>query len=228
MSAETAPSEDDTVLAGEYALGLLDAAERRAFELRLGGEPALRRLVAEWHSGLVTLTDAIAPVAPPAQLAAQIERRLFPAPRTGKVLATLVAAAAGRCRRCGGGAGGGDHRAALIAPPPSPQFGATIASADSGLVVLASLDSASGKLTVERRSGAPATGRSLELWVIPAGAQVPLSLGVIDEARDHRAASADLAAAIRDGTLAVSDEPQGGSPDGKPGKVLAAGPVTRL
>ena len=46
--------DDDTVLAGEYALHLLDPNARRAFEARLSREPELRAMLRDWDENLVT------------------------------------------------------------------------------------------------------------------------------------------------------------------------------
>ena len=45
----TPSPEDLHVLAGEYVLGTLPAAERQAVEYRLPADPALQHAVAEWE-----------------------------------------------------------------------------------------------------------------------------------------------------------------------------------
>ena len=70
--------------------------------------------------------------------------------------------------------------------------------------------------------------RATELWVIPAG-QAPISLGLIrTDTVERKVIPAELALRLVTGaTMAVSDEPVGGSPTGQPtGDVLAAGPLT--
>ncbi len=71
--------------------------------------------------------------------------------------------------------------------------------------------------------------KSYELWLI-APSQAPKSLGVIDAATDGRHLSADRGV-VRGATYAVTLEPKGGSPDGKPsgapvfyGKLVPVGP----
>lgn len=225
MSAETALPEDDIALAGEYALGLLAAEERRAFEARLDLEPALRRLVAEWQEGLVPLAEGIAPVTPPAELKAQIDARLFAARPPAQRRLSLA-------RLLFGGLAGAVVMLALLllllplADPGAgaPDFRAEIATPDRALVVLASLDADTATLRVARTAGAPAPGRSLELWLIaPGGA--PVSLGTIDPAETAVAVAPELLPGFAGGTLAISEEPPGGSPTGVPTVVLAAGEV---
>ncbi|MGB5560404.1 MAG: hypothetical protein WBN04_20615, partial [Paracoccaceae bacterium] len=77
MSQADDPNDDDIALAGEYALHLLDAEARRAFERRLAGDPALRNLLRDWDQGLVSIADEIPSVKPPRQLKKRIEKTLF-------------------------------------------------------------------------------------------------------------------------------------------------------
>ena len=72
--------------------------------------------------------------------------------------------------------------------------------------------------------------RSMQLWLIPAGDR-PHSLGLIARGQPVRLiVPADLAGRLTsDATLAVSLEPQGGSPTGQPtGPVIANGKLTSL
>jgi len=71
--------------------------------------------------------------------------------------------------------------------------------------------------------------KSYELWII-APSQAPKSLGVIDAATGPRGLSAERGA-VREATYAVTVEPKGGSPTGKPsgapvffGKLVPVGP----
>jgi anti-sigma-K factor RskA len=74
--------------------------------------------------------------------------------------------------------------------------------------------------------------RSYELWLIPSGGDTtPRSLGLIEPGRPVRLAiPAALAARFTpDATLAVTREPPGGSPDGKPTlPAIAAGKLMNL
>ena len=64
----TPSPEDLSVLAGEYVLGTLPAAERQAVQQRLPGDRALQQAVAEWEARLLPLTQLAEPIAPPAAL----------------------------------------------------------------------------------------------------------------------------------------------------------------
>ena len=69
--------------AAEYVLGLLPEAEARAFHARLGQDRDLQRDVEAWQDYFSTLTDEIAPVAPPPQVLRRIEARLYGRRRRG-------------------------------------------------------------------------------------------------------------------------------------------------
>jgi anti-sigma-K factor RskA len=76
---------------------------------------------------------------------------------------------------------------------------------------------------------AAAPGHGHELWMIAPGGR-PHPMGMMPRTGAMRATlPADVAAQLREGvTLAVSVEPEGGSPTGLPtGAVIAAGPLVR-
>jgi anti-sigma-K factor RskA len=74
----------------------------------------------------------------------------------------------------------------------------------------------------------PPPGRAFELWAIPANAKRPEPLGVIPPSGTLRIAA--LARPIGEGaTLAISIEPQGGSPTGQPtGPVVFTGALRAI
>jgi anti-sigma-K factor RskA len=214
--------DDDEALAGEYALGLMASDVRRAFEARLAREPALREQVRAWQERLASLADEVAPVAPPPRAKAAIDARLFAPARTRRWSWTRFL-------------GGSVTAAALVLallvwtgpPTTGPALTAEIAADDRSLVYVVLFEPARGRIEVTRTDGAPAAGRVHELWLIAEGAPVPVSLGVVpDDGRVTLALPQALSAAVAGGTLAVSDEPPGGSPTGQPtGAVLALGRV---
>ncbi len=224
--------EDDSVLAAEYALGLLTADAALAFEARLVSEPGLRAKYAAWADDLAGLTDDIAPVAPPAALERRIEALLFGADTArrpfagwrglGWLVGGAVAAALALLLVVDAG---------LLTPdaPSAPLYTADIAAEDGSLRIAASYDAEAGALLVQREAGAAPEGRALELWLI-AGTAAPVSLGVLP---DNGTARFDIAEALRPqlpgAVLAISDEPPGGSPTGAPtGSVLATGAITSI
>ena len=226
------PEDGDDLRAAEYAMGLLDPEERRAIEERLLAEPALRDRVASWERDLARMADTVDPVVPPAALRRRIERRLFGRPvalwrRMGFGPALLAATVAVVVVIAGLRLG---WQALPQGAPFVAQLAATEAVEDAPETPVAriALDPEAGRLTVRLTGLAPGPGRAHELWLIEEGAD-PVSLGLL---RPGAAVTLPLPPALRGavapGTLlAISDEPEGGSPTGQPtGAVLAAGPIT--
>lgn len=229
MSGQDQPERDeDRILAGEYALGLLSPQAAAAFEARLLQEPALRAAYAAWAEDLAEMTDDIAPERPPARVWDAIEAQLsqpalpawlawFGGMRGGAVLAAAAVVLAL-------GLGLFGPRSPVV-PVGAPQV-ADLAAEDGSLIVQAVYDTATGRLFVEREAGAAAPGRALEMWLI-AGDAAPVSLGVLpQDPRGVLQVPEALRNRVGGALLAISDEPPGGSPTGAPtGDVLAAGPV---
>ncbi len=231
MTGPDDTDRDDAALAAEFALHLLDANERAAFERRLAVEPDLQRLVREWDEHFAVFAQEVAGVKPPRRLKKAVTARLHGAEPAaappplwlrwrlgigGAVLALLVGLAL--------------LFGSFTAPPESPRFTAELAAEDRSLVVRASLDVEAAVLRVEPLAGGAPAGRVLEMWLIAEDASAPVSLGIFaDDAPTVLAMPGALRDRIDGATLAISDEPPGGSPTGAPtGSVLAVGQVTRL
>jgi len=208
----------------------MDPPFARAFEARLAADPALRDEVAGWEADFAALTDDIAPEAPPHGVWHAITRELFgDAERrslwarigVGQALigAALAAAIAFAVMQAG-----------LLGPGGQPEYRASVAAEDQSLQFTAEYDTDSGNLYLTRVAGDAAPGRSLELWLI-AGDAAPVSVMVWPSGaeREEILLPAPMAAALPGATLAISDEPEGGSPTGAPtGPVLATGEVVPI
>lgn len=208
------PEEDDDFLAGEYVLGTLDLAERSAAEARLR-DPAFAARVSAWEERLSGLNADFAPVPLPENLLPKIEARLFPQAPKRSWWADL--------RLWGGVAVASVALVAYLAlTPPRPELTATITADQGTLQFSASITE--GRLTITRVAGAPAdAAHSHELWII-AGNDPPVSLGVIPEGVEVISLPGASAGAL----LAVTLEPPGGSPTGKPtGPIVAKGALIK-
>lgn len=227
------PDEPERPLAAEYVLGVLDAAERRLAEDRLAREPAFAAEVAFWESRLGPLADDVAPVTPPAALWTRIEASL---PRTGSVAPVRPSLwnslAFWRTLSVGSLGLAAAALAALLFPPTTAQMPmpmvARLGPASGGTSFVAAIDPARRAVMIIPAALAASDPRVPELWVVPADG-IPRSLGVFDPARPAAINVPDalLPQLTREAALAVSLEPPGGSPTGRPtGPVVAQGTLT--
>jgi anti-sigma-K factor RskA len=223
-------------LAAAYAAGTLRGPARRRFEALLPAHPALREAVRAWQARLLPLTAAVPPIAPPARVWQRIETRLDGSLATAPVPSVGLGSRLAFWRGLAGFASvAALSLAVLIASPSSapPPIVVVLSStapgpAGGGAVTASFVASISGDgralVTRPLVNVAAQPDRALELWAIPPGG-APRSLGVI---------SASGATVVRKrealegaDTLAVTLEPPGGSPTGKPtGPVLYAGKLT--
>ena len=223
---DTRPGEGpppDEALVAEYVLGLLDPTEAGLLEARMAREPRLGRLHAEWEAWFAPLMGD-EPVDPPARLRQRIEARLFPTRRGSFGLRALLGGASGLL--AGGVAAVILSVVVPLAPAFTPTLSAEVAATEAGgaIAVSAAADPERSILRIAVEGRDPAPGRVFQLWGI-AGAEAPVSLGLIGE--DGTLVVAEPAVALAEGlVIAVSDEPEGGSPEPVPtGPVLAAGPL---
>lgn len=219
--------DDLDVLAGEYVLGTLDAAAAAEVAAALPSNPPLRAAVEFWQGHLHPLTALTAPAVPdPANWDAIRARIAAPAGAAGArgarqsatwwrgVAAAAVVIAVGL--------------AGYIASiPPSPgRVTVTLLRGPHESTARWVAVIAQNRLAL-RATVAPtlAAGRSYELWAIAPGKAAPEPLGVV--ARDGALSVPSVPSRLGAGTtLAISIEPAGGSPTGKPtGPVVFTGTV---
>ena len=222
-------NDDDDLLAAEFALGLLDAAEAEAVQRRARMDATLSLRIAWWR-------DQMAPLAREAET---------PAP--DHVWARIDAALPGNdnadaARPWKWATGGmGLIAAGLLAviglqpgptPPVAPQQPTApmvaALSGDTGNIVAISYDAGTGQLTVAPSALDPGKGDA-ELWVIPDGGK-PQSLGVVSatQAQAHQVPAVHQALVKAGATFAITQEAKGGSPDGNPhGPIVASGKIIR-
>jgi anti-sigma-K factor RskA len=234
-----APEDEQKLVAAEYVLGVLDMTDRRIAARQIERTPALARDVEDWEQRLGSLVDGIAPEAPPAQTWDRIEAaiggpRTKPAPvadpglwqsllfwRTFAIGSAALAAAS---------VAGLTY--VSLTPPPAARtpMMATLGQTSGQPGFVAAVGSDGRTLTIVPAALLTDDQRSMQLWLIPAGDR-PYSLGLIARGQPVRLiVPADLAGRLTsDATLAVSLEPQGGSPTGQPtGPVIANGKLTSL
>ena len=224
--ADTTLTEDDRALAAEYALSLLEDQEAEDAATRVRDDAGFAAEVVAWQRNLSALTDALDPVQPSAAARRALMARVFgrkpasalrwlrPPMWIGLGVAALVAVAL-----------------FVYTPgplqPTGPVYTAQLTPEQRSFVLTATLQPDSGLLNLVRSStSAPPAGRVTELWAIAPDA-APVSLGVVPlEGEWQITLPENLRAVAVSLTLALSDEPTGGSPTGAPtGAVLAAAAV---
>lgn len=212
-------------LAGEYVLGTLDADERRAAEARLASDSTFRAAVAEWETRLQPLADGAAPLDPPDGLLERILGRIDGEDRGPAANVVELRRAVRRWRLTSAIVGAAAAALAgivvvdVVTPPvQQTEFVAVLTAEGAAPKFVATVNVAEGTLSIRRVGEAPPPDRSYELWAIEPGRD-PRSLGVVDASL-----SRTLDHSPDDLTLAISLEPEGGSPTGAPtGPVVFSG-----
>ena len=244
------------VLAGEYALGVLEGAALVAAQQRLLSDRDFADEVEWWRHRLACLAEAAGEFEPSPLAWQAIERRLEGA-REGDGPAGPLPLERPAARGVSGwGLGLGMAGAAAIAaaltfvlvqpaggPTPAPvptsqptetQAGerliAQLASEDGAITLAGLVDAQSGRLDLSTTGLTPAAGQAAELWVVPAGG-APQSLGLIPA--DGRVAreltAAERAALIEGASLAVTYENAADAPHPAPTTdILLIGGLTRV
>jgi anti-sigma-K factor RskA len=244
MTDDPDMTPETDVLAAEYAMGLLEGEAKRAFEARLAAEPGLLRAVRDWEARFATLAEAeVAEVAPPPRLKAAVEARLFAvgddAPRFWNRLAfwrglsavTGAVAAAALLAVVLPSSGPPPVEPPVEGIPPGTILMSHLVPVEGSGLGLALTREPSGALQVRRVAGGPSTGRAQEVWLIPDADTAPISLGLLsDAALTTLTPTPEVAALFGAGaTVAISEEPPGGSATGAPtGPILAAGQLLPL
>ncbi|HTR09753.1 MAG TPA: anti-sigma factor [Paraburkholderia sp.] len=231
---------DDDLRCAEYALGVLDSDSRRALEREVLHNAALRATLDTWLARFAPLAEDLPGIEPPARVWTRVQRDLgfLPVP-------TKTPARGGWWNDVGlwRWFGIGASAAALVLLAVNlvtlreTQRTATVVAQDGYMVAtIARSDGvAHWTATVDVRRARMvvvpavhpqvAAGHSTELWLIPPGAK-PVALGIVptDAPASMPLSPRILAQMSTRAILAVSVEPQGGSPTGQPtGPVIATG-----
>ena len=105
-----------------------------------------------------------------------------------------------------------------VAAPKMAEFVAVFQKDDASPAFLLTVDVEKRVLSVRKVGAEQQAGKSYELWILPASATVPRSLGLVgDQEFTVRRALADYdAPTLHNATFGISLEPAGGSPTGKP------------
>lgn len=231
-------SIEDGALAGEFALGVLEGDELALALRRMLAEPDFAAAVERWRERIGPLFAETAEVEAPATLWPSIERALDvpEAANDNAVIARLRRWRAGAFVSTGLAASlaavlaFGQAETVPIAPAaPARPMVAQLAPEGAPATLLAAWDADRGMVRI-MPAALPTRGMAPQLWLIPADG-TPRSLGMIrmDAMHDMPVTPEQRAMMSEAVTLAVSLEPEGGSPTGLPtGPVVASGKFSAI
>lgn len=218
-----------SLLAAQYVLGTLAGPARKRFERLLLQDAALRGEVARWEGRFHWLMAVLVPLRPRAQVWAGIERIVRGSTYLGTVSGAPPAANRPWLLRTWAGLATAASialavvllsRPTAVAPPPvaqqaAPSYVALVQMPNSTMHWTLSIAPAKGHMTAQAGgTPPPLDGHSPELWWIsPSG---PVALGVLPISGGGTMPLPKGIDAGGEIQLAVSIEPAGGSPTGKP------------
>lgn len=236
MSQNLSPKQLDQIEAAEYVLRLMPRDQERAFEARMASNRVLENHVSDWVRHFSPLNEEIVAKSPPSAIRGRLMTDLFgddpqPTPywQTANPWRSLTFLTGGLAAAFGlallaevflGGADSGIN---------GPVYVTEITARSDDLRLLALFEAETGVLRLSRTSGVITDDRSFELWAIE-GDLPPHSLGLLSsETQTSVTVPQDLRLDLSKLIFAISEEPAGGSAEGKPsGTILAAGRLTGL
>ena len=213
------------ILAAEYVLGTLWGEDRRAFEARVAGDATVRDLIAAWQDRLRPLGETDPEVVPSAEVWQSIEKALGLRRPTRQVrngwlqqlwenvvlwrwasFATAVAAVA--------------LAAVLVLKPADvrDRYVAVLDDQDGRPAWLVSVDLKANTLAIRPVKSVSPGKKSYELWALPGAGRPPRSIGLLNASTQTviRPPPSLRDTPSKGYTLAISLEPEGGSPTGLP------------
>ncbi len=233
---------DRESLAGEYVLGLLDGAEKEAFEKRVARDAALDAAVTRWRMRLAPIDATARPVEPSAGLWQRIEEGLEGATVRHRAAASRPGLGSRFVQWWDnlwlwrGAAFAGAAIALLLAiglvaaldrARRQPVMVAVLMT-DANIAAAVVNTFADGRVELLPLQDIPVpSGYALEIWTLWDRALGPRSVGLIDRARavPLRLDNLPLGA---DQLFEITVEPASGSPSGRPtGPIVAKGLTAR-
>lgn len=234
-------------LAADYVLGTMPVRTRQRFEAMLKINPPLRRAVAAWEARLIPMASAVPAITPPKRVWRAIQDRIF-----GKHVEKHTVnrdqqstwwSSLGFWRTATGFAMVALIAFSLLVLLPAMDDSTIDPATDSMMVVvMEDTRTQTPAMTVSWESGGAkhrllrlrvighaemAPDTAWELWMVPRGDGAPISLGLITthELQTLRIPGALAQPLDEAWGLAMTVEPKGGSPSGRPtGPMLYRGP----
>ena len=226
-------------LAAEYVLGTLSGAARKRFEYYISQDPSLQALVQKWGQVLNPMGSLVEAIEPPKRVWKEIERRLNLKNSNKSLWSSLALwrtiSLIGATLTIVVGLYLGPFKS--IQPSLPTDYLAVIENSQSQGAWVISTDLKQKRLIVRNlKTQQIASNKDFELWLLPDASKKktfksPISVGLIRaSAMTELSLSDKVFNAIQQaGGVAVSLEPQGGSPTGLPtGPVLYQGKLQLL
>ena len=231
-------THDPHELAGEYVLGTLTQARRRAVEAALPHDAALRAAVGYWEERLLPLATLVEPVAPPPSLWPRIERSLGPAARPASAPAAATGAWWERLGLWRALAAGGFAAAAIMAAVvgirlhdvQQPRYMVVLAAPQDAAPgwVLKLVDDDTLRLEPLVNTPVPEQ-RALQLWTKADDWKGPVSLGLVKPGATVDVKLDKLPKIVPNQLFEITLEPAAGSPLDRPtGPILYIGRAIAL
>ncbi len=231
-------SDELEALAGEYALGTLDTADRRKAEARMAMDPAFREAVITWQTRLAPLDDTAAPLVPNPTLWSRIES-LIPSqkpamPHSQPSGLARLWDSLGFWRPLGlSSALAGLVLAVALAitiarGPMKPDYVAVLNTGDGRAAAVVNVYADGTVNLIPLEDIRVPQGRIIEVWTLQSREQGPVSIGRLDRARTLKLDLKNLGKPEANHLFELTLEPPGGSPTGKPtGPILMKGLAAR-
>jgi anti-sigma-K factor RskA len=221
----------DEVLAGEYVLGVLSLEDRQKVERRMRSDRQFAAIVSRWEQNLSEFNEEYEAVTPSSSVYPKMEKRIFGNVAFGAQLwnSLLVwrSVAFGSLFLAAGVLVFAITNEGTLRGTSGKQLTASLSGQNSPIALLANYDVSNGRLKITPVAAGKPEDKSLELWLIR-GSDPAEALGVLPQGGDGEIVlPPELHGKLTEGAIiAVSVEPFGGSPTGKPtGDVVASGTI---
>ena len=230
---------DRDLLAAEYALGLLEGEQLLAARGLAATDAAFARAIEDWQARLAPLFNEIDAQAPPEALWERIRLAIAGTPQAGNVVelkrklglwkglsAAASAIAASLALVVGYNA---SRQPSVILAPAAPIMVASLMSPSKDVMLSAAFEADGRTLTLMPGKMTPPRGRGYQLWVIPSDGK-PRPLGMVGGKADRMAVEPAMVEHFHEQPmLALTIEPEGGAPGGRPsGPMVASGQLRNV
>jgi anti-sigma-K factor RskA len=228
VSDDSTEKEEGIDAAAQYVLGVGDASSRAEAGRRIATDPVFASQVAAWTQRLHPLSVAYGEEAPPPQMKQRIEGVVFgasPASAARRPVSPVwrpVALAASIALLVSLGF---NIRGAIEPAVQSARLIVSLEAAGSPVKFLALYEPGTRAVRLSQVVAPRQPANDYELWLVE-GSQAPVSLGLLpQQGVAEIVVPPALAGRFAEGAaLAISLEPQGGSPTGAPtGPIVASG-----